>query len=417
MANTTPFQYRGGTLCCDGVSLREIAARVDTPSYIYSQTEMLRRANAYKAAAAAATADHLVCFALKANNNLTLLSLLSQNGLGADVTSGGELHLALKAGFEASKILFSGVGKTEQEIDAALAATIRSIHVESEMELEVIAKVAAERKTVAPISVRVNPDIIAETHPHIGTGQGKHKFGLPPAKAVELIRRAARQPWLRVEGLAVHIGSQITELSPFVEAAKQLCEVAEQLAQVSIELKYLDVGGGLGIAGRDENVPDPSEWVAAVAAPVTRAGFGLAVEPGRSIIGPAGVLLTKVIYTKEQPGKQFVILDAGMNDFIRPALYGAYHRVLPVEAPSKETPLCTVDLVGPVCESGDTLGRNRDLPRLQSGDLLAVLNAGAYGFVMSSNYNGRPRPAEVLINDNMIRVIRNREKIEALFSE
>lgn len=407
-----PFSYDTQQLCCEGSPLTAIVAAVGTPVYVYSQAELQRRANAYRDTAAALTPRSLVCYAVKANGNPTLLRLLAAAGLGADVTSGGELFLALHAGFPPDKVIFSGVGKTRAEIEMALTAGIRALQVESAMELEVVAQTAVSLGRVAAVGVRVNPDVEAETHPYISTGQRAHKFGVSPEQARRMLAWAASHPWLRPVGLAAHIGSQITELEPFVAAAGKLVELAGELAAMDIDLPYIDVGGGLGIDYAQVEAPEPTAWVTAVARPVTQAGYEVVMEPGRSIVGPAGALVTQVLYTKTQGEKTFVITDAGMTDLIRPALYQAYHPIVPVRQTASS--FAPVDVVGPVCETGDWLARERPLPPLRPGDLLAVLQAGAYGFAMSSNYNGRLRAAEVLVDGEQFRVIRERQGLEAL---
>jgi diaminopimelate decarboxylase len=425
MLTSKSFYYNDGQLYCEGVALAEIATAVATPVYIYSQAELLRRANAYRQTAAAVTPDHLVCYAVKANSNPSLLHLLADNGLGADVTSGGELFLARHAGFAPSKILYSGVAKTAPEIEAALLAGIRALHVESEMEMAVIREVAAAHGRVARIAVRVNPNISTDTHPHISTGQYAHKFGVTLDQARRLLVAAAADPWLEPVGLAAHIGSQITDLEPFVASARYLAAAAHELAAEGIQLQYLDVGGGLGIGYMLEDAPEPAAWVTAVAPVVAEAGYGLVMEPGRSIIGPAGILLAQVVYTKQQGQKHFVITDTGMTELIRPSLYNAYHQIVPVveergRGGDKETRGggdWVVDVVGPVCETGDFLARDRVLAPVGPGDLLAVMQAGAYGFAMSSNYNGRLRPAEVLVNGDQFQVIRRRQSYEQLLAD
>jgi diaminopimelate decarboxylase len=411
MYTQSPFHYHQNTLYCEKVPLAEIASAVQTPVYVYSQAELLRRANAYQTAAPASA---LVCYAVKANGNPELLRLLAAAGLGADVTSGGELFLARHAGFPPDKILFSGVGKSRSEIEAAVAAGIHALHVESEMELAVIADVAAELGRVVSIAVRANPNVHANTHPHISTGEHVHKFGVTISQATALLHFAAEHPWLQPVGLAAHIGSQITDLAPFVESAHFLVAAANDLAAAGISLQYIDVGGGLGIGYAINNAPKPAEWVAAVASPVVEAGYQLVMEPGRSIAGPAGALLTQVVYTKQQGGKTFLISDAGMTDLIRPALYAAHHPIQPVQQPAENAVHNPVDIVGPVCETGDHLARERPFPPTRPGDLLAVLQAGAYGFAMSSNYNGRLKAAEVLVDGRAFRVIRNRQTYEQL---
>jgi diaminopimelate decarboxylase len=440
------FYYQNDQLYCEDVAVGAVGTAVSTPVYIYSQSELLRRAAAFVSPAANA----LVCYAVKANNNPTILRLLREAGLGADVTSGGELFLALHAGFSPDKIIFSGVGKRRDEIEMALEADIRALHVESTMELEAIAAVASERQQVARIGVRVNPNIHAETHPYMTTGEKWHKFGVAPETAVTLFHRAREHPYLQPVGLAAHIGSQITAVPPFLQSAHFLVQMADELASSGVRLEYVDVGGGLGIEYGDWEIgggdtarlgdldqspnlpisqsPLISDWVTAVSQPVLAAGYNVVMEPGRSIVGPTGMLLTRVTYTKTQGDKQFVIVDAGMSDLIRPTLYQAHHPVLPVngrgetggqnlvqqEQSSPTRPARTVDVVGPICETGDWLAKDRALPPLQPGDLLAIMQAGAYGYAMASNYNGRLKPAELLINGDQYSVIRKRQSYEDL---
>ncbi len=405
----TPFQYKQNMLYCEDTPLADIANAVGTPAYVYSQAELLRRAAAFQ------IDNGLACYAVKANGNPALLHLLGQAGMGADVTSGGELFLALHAGISPGKIIYSGVGKLRSEIERALQVNIRALHVESAMELETIAEVAMQQQTIASIGVRVNPNIAVETHPYISTGQREHKFGVSPDTAVAILQFAQQHPWLQPVGLAAHIGSQITDLPPFVESAHFLVKMANELAESGIRLQYLDVGGGLGIDYGEGNVLPLAEWVTAVSQPILQAGYEVVMEPGRSIVGPTGVLLTHVVYTKPQGGKEFLIVDAGMNDLLRPTLYKAQHPIWPVEqvTGTLEVPV-TYDVVGPICETGDFLAKARPLPRQEPGNLLAVMQAGAYGFAMASNYNGRPRPAEVLVNSNRYSVIRQRQTYDHL---
>lgn len=407
-----PFTYRSGELHCEEVPLAAIAEAVDTPVYIYSRRELLGRARAFLDTAAQVTGGAAtVCYAVKANANPTLLRLLIEAGLGADVTSGGELFLARLAGAERRKTIYSGVGKKATEIAEALTAGIRAIHVESEAELTAVAAEAERLNLVAPIGVRANPNISAETHPYISTGLHGHKFGVPRERAVAMLRAAAAHPRLRPVGIAAHIGSQITDLEPFEQAARFLVALADELKAEGITLEYIDAGGGLGIDYQSE-APQIATWVETVGPLVAGAGYELVIEPGRSIVGRAGALLTRVVYTKEQGTKQFVIADAGMTDLIRPTLYQAYHPIVPVLA--SDATAVTVDVVGPICETSDFLARERPLPPVVGGDLLAVLHAGAYGFAMSSNYNGHLRPAEVLVEGDTFRVIRRRQTYEAL---
>lgn len=408
----SPFIYRSGELYCESVPLAAIAQAIGTPVYVYSREEIASRARAFLSAAAeVAGSASLVCYAVKANANPVLLRLLGEMGLGADVTSGGELFLARHAGIQSPRIIFSGVGKKSEEIAEALAAGIRAIHVESEMELAAVAEIAQQLGLVAPVGVRVNPNISAETHPYISTGLHGHKFGVPKDRASAILRAASEHPYLRPVGLAAHIGSQITDLAPFGQAVAFLVDLAEELKTAGIELAYIDAGGGLGIDYQGD-VPGAADWVSTVGRQIGAAGYGLVVEPGRSIIGRAGALLTRVVYTKEQGTKRFVIADAGMTDLIRPTLYQAYHPILPViESDDAAEP---VDVVGPICETSDFLAQGRLLPPVGRGELLAVLHAGAYGYAMSSNYNGHLRPAEVLVEGDSFRVIRARQTYAVL---
>ena len=409
------FHYVNNELCCEAIPLANIAKEIGTPAYIYSQAEIETRAKAY---VTATSPNGLVCYAVKANGNPHLIRLLGEAGLGADVTSGGELFLALHAGIPPEKIIFSGVGKTRTEIGAALDADIRALHVESEMELETIAEIASQRQQIARIGVRVNPNINAQTHPYISTGQHAHKFGVPWPTAHKMLRFATSHPWLQPVGLAVHIGSQIVDVAPFVEASRFIADLATELISEGINLQYLDIGGGLGIDYGDSKHADRDhlsirEWITAVTQPITDAGFPIVMEPGRSIIGPTGALLTQVVYTKGQGDKHFTIVDAGMNDLLRPTLYSAYHPILTVKQFSENGERVT-NIVGPICETGDFLAKERPLPTMQPGDYLAILQAGAYGFAMGSNYNGRLRPAEVLVNGDNFTVIRKRQDFEHL---
>ncbi|MCP5096891.1 MAG: diaminopimelate decarboxylase [Chloroflexi bacterium] len=398
------FHMQFNQLFCENVPLADLVNEVGTPTYVYSQSALLTRAAAYQSQGAE---NALVCFAVKANGNPALLRLMAQAGLGADVTSGGELFLALHAGFAPEKILFSGVGKTAVDIHAALDAHIHGLHIESAMEFALIAEIAKQRQQVVPIAVRVNPNIPAETHPYISTGQKSHKFGVSPDIAMHLLRQAKNNAWLNPMGIAAHIGSQIVDVAPYLDAAHFLLEMAQTLSAQGIQLQYVDVGGGLGIDYEGKTVPQIEEWVTAVSTPIHAAGYDVILEPGRSIVGPVGTLITKVLYTKQQGDKQFVIADAGMNDLLRPTLYQAYHPIVPLR--QSDEPTTVVDIVGPVCESGDWLAKERPLPPQHPGDYLAIMHAGAYGFAMSSNYNGRLRPAEILVNDTQYHIIRQRQ--------
>ncbi|MFN2137772.1 MAG: diaminopimelate decarboxylase [Candidatus Promineifilaceae bacterium] len=405
------FAYKNGLLTCEDVSLEEIAAEFGTPVYVYSTADIKRRMSAYRSAA---RDGDLVAYAVKANGNPAILRLMSDAGLGADVTSGGELFLALHAGILPERIVFSGVGKTEAEIEMAVQTGIRALHIESGQELARVAEVARRQQRRTGISIRVNPDIAAETHAYDSTGRRDHKFGVPRSTAVELYRAAAIDPWLQPVGVAAHIGSSIKRMQPYRYLVAFLANLADDLAAEGIRLSYIDVGGGLAVAYEGEIVPSIAEWMAVVSGGVHAAGCQLVVEPGRSLIGPAGVLLTKLLYTKVGDDKGFLIVDAGMNDLIRPALYHAFHDVRLVRRPDPDSTRYEYDVVGPVCESGDflALGHGFSFPR--ADDLLAVMDAGAYGFAMSSNYNGRLRPAEVLVNGGDCTLIRRRQTYEHL---
>lgn len=401
---------RDGALHLESVSLADLAQACGTPCYVYSRAAIER---AYRACDAAFGAHpHRVCYAVKANGNLAVLALLARLGAGFDVVSGGELARVLRAGADPARVVFSGVGKSAAELDAALAADIGCINVESAGELERLAAIAAARGQRARFALRVNPEVDARTHPYIATALADSKFGVPVADARALYARAATLPGLAAVGLACHIGSQLTDLAPLREAAGRMAELAATLRADGVALEHLDLGGGLGIAYRDEAVPDAAAWAGALLEPVAGSGLAIHVEPGRCIVGPAGVLLTRVEYLKPGPARGFAVVDAAMTELLRPALYGAWHAVAPVierpESPQRW------DLVGPVCESGDWLARERDLA-LAPGDVLAICDAGAYGFAMASNYNARPRPPEVLVDGATWRVVRARESVDELW--
>jgi len=405
------FHYRNSELFAEDVPVRKIAEKTGTPVYIYSYHTLAKHYRAFDEAFNGY--PHIVCFALKANSNLALLKLLAREGCGADVVSGGELFFALKSGIPAGKIVYAGVGKTEEEIAYALKSRILMFNVESPDELTVIDRVAGELKVKAPIALRVNPDIRASTHPYISTGLRKHKFGIPIQKALEYYSLACKLRNVNVVGIHKHIGSQITKVSPFTDALKKVLTLAKELRTLGIEIKHLDVGGGLGIPyNNEEGFPQPKDLAKAIIPLVKLYDFTLILEPGRAITGNAGILVTKVLYLKQQVKKNFVIVDAGMNDLIRPSLYDAYHHIQPVKKNSR-SPI-PVDVVGPICESGDFFARERKINRPLHGDLLAIMSAGAYGFSMSSNYNGRRRAAEVLVKGSDFFVIRERETYREL---
>jgi diaminopimelate decarboxylase len=354
-----------------------------------------------------------LCYSVKVASNLALIAKVAKRGLGADIVSGGELFRALKAGIEPSKIVFSGVGKTAKEMNEALDAGIMMFNVESAAELELLAKIAEAKMVKAPVSLRVNPDVDPKTHKYVATGLKESKFGVPAQEALALYAKIALMPSLEVVGLDCHIGSQLLTMAPFVEAALRLKKLLGELSSLEVSIKYLDLGGGLGISYDDERPPTPGEYAAALL-PVVEGSGGLTVvvEPGRVIAGNTAVLLTKVLYQKKTPAKTFLVVDAAMNDLVRPSLYGSFHGVWPLKA--NDGPLKPMDVVGPICESGDFLAKDRLLPPLAAGEFLAVRSAGAYGFSMSSNYNSRPRAAEVLVEGDSWRVIRERESYEDL---
>jgi diaminopimelate decarboxylase len=363
---------------------------------------------------------HTICYSVKANSNLTILRMLARKGCGFDVVSGGELERVLAADRKAAKqVVFSGVGKTQEELTAALKAGIMLFNVESESELWALTECAGRLRKTAPVALRVNPDVAAETHPYISTGLRKHKFGVPIHEARALYAKASGSRYLKVRGVSVHIGSQITDIAPFGEAMARVADLVGELRLDGHNIDYIDAGGGLGIAYEKPSTrgfsADVAAYARALADPLRGLDVRLLLEPGRSIIGPAGILLTSVIYRKQNDGKRFLVVDAAMNDLIRPALYGAYHEIIPVTQSANPAAKSEVtDIVGPVCETGDFFARDRDLPTVEEGELLAILDAGAYGMVLASNYNTRPRPAEVLVTGKAVKVIRRREKVSDL---
>jgi len=406
-----PFNYREGTLLAEGVALSAIAARFGTPTYVYSRAHIEARYRAY--ADALNGMPHLVCFAVKANSNLAVLNLLARLGAGFDIVSRGELERVLAAGGDPAKVVFSGVGKSREDMRRALEVGVHCFNVESEVELERLQEVAAELGVKAPVSLRVNPDVDAQTHPYISTGLKENKFGIGIEQAEEVYALAAAQPNLEVLGIDCHIGSQLTTLSPFLDALDRLLLLVDRLSARGIAIRHLDLGGGLGVCYRSEQPPAPGEYIAAVRERLKGRSLALVFEPGRSIVANAGVLLTRVEYLKHTEYKDFAIVDAAMNDLIRPALYQAWMDVVPVTPHGGE--VCNYDLVGPICETGDFLAKDRELA-LVEGDLLAVRSAGAYGFVMSSNYNSRGRAAEVLVDGEHVHLVRRRETIEELYA-
>lgn len=404
------FTYKRALAHCERVPLSRLAERYGTPLYVYSATTMRRRYRAFDRAFA--SVPHTICYSVKANSNVGILRLLARLGAGFDVVSGGELARALKVSKRAPMV-FSGVGKTADEMDAALRAGILMFNLESEGELDLLAQRAAKLKKIARIALRVNPDVSAETHPYISTGLREHKFGVPVADARPLYARAAREKWLEVAGVSVHIGSQITDMEPFEATMERVAELARALTSDGHTIRYVDAGGGLGISyHHPDDLPRRARaYAKAVTKPLRKLGAHLILEPGRSIVGPAGALLTRVLYVKANGEHKFAIVDAAMNDLLRPSLYGAYHQIVPVVAGDRRPTTDDWDVVGPVCETGDFLGRDRELPALEPGELLLVLDTGAYGMSLASNYNSRPRPAEILVDGQKVRVIRQRETV------
>jgi diaminopimelate decarboxylase len=406
-------------LHCDDVALAKLAERYGTPLYVYSATTIRARLAAFEQAFR--SIPHTICYSVKANSNVNILRLLARLGCGFDIVSGGELGRVLAADrCVAKKIVFSGVGKSRGEMTAALKAGILLFNVESESELLALAECAAKLHKIARVALRVNPDVAAETHPYISTGLHKHKFGVPVGSARALYAKAAQAPYLKVAGVSVHIGSQITDVAPFAEAVARVADLVGELRFDGHSVDYVDIGGGLGIAYQspDSEFGDyVAEYARAVTKPLRGLKLHLLLEPGRAIAGPAGVLVTSVLYRKENDGKQFLVVDAAMNDLIRPALYGAHHELVPVvRLKDLSVKNETVDVVGPVCESGDFFARDREMPRVEEGDLLAILDAGAYGMALTSNYNTRPRPAEVLVSGRSVKLIRRRERVRELYS-
>ncbi len=405
------FEYRNEQLYAEDVPLADLAARVGTPFYVYSARTLRRHYRVFDEAFAGT--DHLVCYAMKALSNLSILKLFASMGSGFDIVSVGELMRCLRVGADPKKIVFSGVGKTDEEIAAALEAGILMINVESRPELHRVAEVAGKMKRRAPVSLRVNPDLDPGTHPHISTGHRDSKFGVPLSQVDGYYAEARALANLEIVGLSTHIGSQITEMAPFAEAGNKVASIIGRLRAEGIAtLKYLDLGGGLGIPYQ-EQPPPPSEYAEALLKPIAGLGLKIITEPGRVIVGNAGVLVTRVLYNKETDVKRFVVIDGAMNDLIRPVLYEAYHEIAAVDR-RKPGKTVTVDVVGPVCESGDFFAREREMPEPRPGDLLAVMSAGAYGFVMASNYNSRPRAPEILVDGADAHVIRERESFEDL---
>jgi diaminopimelate decarboxylase len=405
------FTYTDNTLYCESVALADIARKAGTPCYVYSTRSILEAWRAYDAAFG--DLPHNVCFAVKANSSLAVLALLAKEGSGFDIVSGGELYRVLQAGGDPGKVVFSGVGKTAEEVEYALASGIHSFNCESEAELALIDAMSARLGKPAQFSLRVNPDVDARTHPYIATGLRDHKFGIDIELAEEVYERSRGLGNLTAEGVSCHIGSQLLDTAPILEAVEKVLALAVRLRDRGFPIRHVDLGGGLGIAYQHaDRAPLIGDFIRAMYQCIASSGFSVMIEPGRSIVGPAGTLLTRVLYRKQSPKKEFVIVDAAMNDLIRPSLYQAHHEILPLRKSS--LPPVTADVVGPICETGDFLARNRSVANVLPGDYIALMTAGAYGFVQSSNYNSRPRAAEVLVDGDQWRVIRERETFSDL---
>jgi len=404
------FKYRENALYCEDVPVKEIAARIGTPFYLYSHATLKRHFEVFSEAFNGV--DNLICYSAKANTNLAVLKLYADLGCGLDIVSGGELYRGLNAGFAPERIVYSGVGKTVEEIDYALDSGILMFNVESLAELEQIDRRAGKLKKRAPVSIRVNPDVDPKTHPYTATGLKKNKFGIGHDVALDSYRAADKLENLDIVGVDCHIGSQITEAEPFQAALQNLKGLIDELKSCGMNIRYLDMGGGLGITYADETPPSLREYADAITSQLKDTGLQLILEPGRVLVGNAGILVTEVLYRKSGEVKNFVIVDAGMNDLLRPTLYQAFHAIEPVVNSRKE--MIVADVVGPICESGDFLAIDRSIANVQSGDLMAVMSAGAYGFVMSSNYCSRPRVAEVMVKGDRFNVVKARESYEDL---
>jgi diaminopimelate decarboxylase len=411
MSGFPEFIYRDNALFVESVPVKQIADEFGTPCYIYSRAALTRAYQAFDSAFA--DRDHLICYAVKANSNIAILNLLAQLGSGFDIVSGGELQRVIAAGGDPGKTVFSGIGKNTDEMRMALETGILCFNVESEAELIALNQIAKNMNKIAPVSLRVNPDVDAKTHPYISTGLKENKFGVPASEAERIYRSAHLYPHIRFTGLDCHIGSQLTELEPFMQASDKMLHLLDTLQSQGLEIEHLDLGGGLGIRYTHETPPSIKDYVTALCASTRQVKQRLLIEPGRSVVGNSGILLTRVEYLKHTPSRNFAIVDAAMNDLMRPSLYDAYHEILPVNK-NNET-IKNYQIVGPVCETGDFLGHDRKLS-LISGDLLAVMSAGAYGMSMSSNYNTRPRAIEIMIDKDTIHVIRQRETIDQLIA-
>ena len=402
------FNYKGKDLYCEEVPISEIADSVGTPFYLYSHATLVQHFKAFTDSFE--DIRHLICFSMKSNSNQAILKLFAREGGGVDIVSGGELFRALRAGVDPQKIVYSGVGKRIEDLEYALRSDILMFNVESSQEIKALNGVAERMKKKAKIAIRINPDIDPLTHPYVSTGLKENKFGIDIRRSFEEYKMAAELPYLRVSGISCHIGSQLTQISPFVDALKKLKDHIERLEGAGIGVDFLDLGGGLGITYDQEEPPHPKEYATAIKKELGMEDLTLILEPGRVIVGNAGILVAKVLYTKASPDKRFIIVDAAMNDLMRPSLYGSYHGIQPVRIRDRKT--VKADIVGPICESSDFLAKDRDLDAFEPGELMAVMSSGAYGFSMSSNYNSRPRAAEVMVKGDQYHTIRARETYE-----
>jgi diaminopimelate decarboxylase len=408
------FKYSNGTLTCENVPIPDVADALGTPFYLYSQRTFLRHYR--RLDEAFGDTEHIICFAIKASSNIAISRVLAHEGAGAEVVSGGELYRALRAGVPSERVVFNGNGKTEAELKYGLESGILMFCVDSEHELDLLDSVAGRIGRKAPIAVRVNPDIPVETHPHVATGLKESKFGVALDRAMGCYEFAARADNLEVVGIHAHIGSQLLNLAPFRESVAKLTEAVRDLRSRDIDVRYIDLGGGLGITYDDEQPPSYEEYADMVSEHAREVGCAVVLEPGRSLIGNAGILVTRVLHVKRSGVKTFVVVDAAMNDLVRPAMYGSYHEIVPVAEPGRGEPAVRADVVGGICESGDFLARDRDIAPVESGDLLAVMSAGAYGAAMSSMYNSRPLIPEVLVSEDTFKVIRRRPSYEEMIS-
>ncbi len=404
------FEYKNRELYCEDVKISDIAENIKTPFYLYSHAALERHFRVFNSAFKGI--DHITCFSMKSNSSMAILKMFSDAGGGADIVSGGELYRAVRAGVNPEKIVFSGVGKTVEEIEYALKTGILMFNTESPQEIERLNEVAGRLNKKARTAIRVNPDVDPQTHPYISTGLKESKFGIDINRSYEEYIKASGMANLEVAGVSCHIGSQLTKVSPFADALKKVKDLVIRLSNAGIDIRYLDLGGGLGITYNDEKPPEPSEYASAIKKIIGDMKLTLILEPGRVLVGNSGILVAKVLYTKTNQEKNFTVVDAAMNDLARPSLYGSYHGIRPVNMDSED--IISMDVVGPICESGDFLAKNREIPAVKQGDLIAVMSAGAYGFSMSSSYNSRPRAAEIMVKGDRYYTIRERETYEDL---